>query len=110
MGRIWERERGGGKIERGQDMGGEQDLRRGLRVRYVRASDVRRGSDEKREKERTKGAMALTLMHLLPSTLSGDGPNAKQGGVVTKAVAAATIVPLLNKQSDVRRARRCPCD
>ena len=54
--------------------------------------------------------MALTLIDLLPSTLSGDGGNAKQGGVVTKAVAAATTVPLLNKQSDLCRARRCQCD
>ena len=43
------------EIERGQDVGGEQDLRRGLRVRYVRASDVRRGSVEKREKEQRSG-------------------------------------------------------
>ena len=49
---VCERERRGGrKIEREQDMGGEQDLRRGLRVRYVRASDVRRGSVERRERK-----------------------------------------------------------
>ena len=55
--------------------------------------------------------MALTLIDLLSSTLSGDGRNLKHGGVVTKTVAGGTTVPLsMDNQSDLFRARRSQCD